>query len=573
MKRFSGATSSTSPYDSPRVIWTLLIGFLLVWFYMLGARTLVPTDEGRYAEMAREMLVTGDWITPRLNGIKYFEKPPLQAWMNTITFALFGVGEWQARLWTGLCGLLGIALIAHTGTKVFNRRIGIQAALVLASSLLWAASAHFNSLDLGVAAMMTIALCGLLLAQRAAATAQEQRNGMLMCWAGMALAVLSKGLIGVVLPGAVLVLYTLIAGDWAIWRRLHLGKGLLLFFLIVCPWFILVALKNPEHPQFFFIHEHFQRFTSDVHKRNKPVTFFVPLLAIGILPWLGFLLQSLFKGIRQEKQANHPFQPKKLLLIWTIFIFVFFSASHSKLTGYILPIFPSLALLIAIQLEQASARTMKWAAGLLLLVGLCGVIGGFVAPAYLAVADDPPVEIALNLSIMHWVIAASGLMMLGGVLAWIYASQQKDWSALSMAIATYLAGQLLMLGYEPWGYYRAGLPDLAAIQAELKPDTALYSVGQYEQCLPFYLGRTMTLVEFPDELAFGLQQEPQLWIEKRADFIKQWRVKAAQGQAAVALVNPRIFNEFVQLGLPMRIIAQNSKRVIISTPPTALSTK
>ncbi|MFX5660510.1 glycosyltransferase family 39 protein, partial [Acinetobacter baumannii] len=93
-----------------------------------------PTDEGRYAEMAREMVATQDWITTRLNGIKYFEKPPLQTWMNAITFELFGLGEWQARLWTGLCGLLGIGLAAYTGTRVFSGRVGFYAALVLASS-------------------------------------------------------------------------------------------------------------------------------------------------------------------------------------------------------------------------------------------------------------------------------------------------------------------------------------------------------------------------------------------------------------------------------------------------------
>lgn len=567
MKPIPGVPPSSSPYDSPRIRWLILIGFLLIWFYMLGARTLVPTDEGRYAEMAREMLVTGDWITPRLNGIKYFEKPPLQAWMNTITFALFGVGDWQARLWTGLCGLLGMALVGYTGKKLFGARVGMHAAVVLGSSLLWAASSHFNSLDLGVAAMMTIALCGLLLSQRDGASASEQRNGMLMCWAGMALAVLSKGLIGVVLPGAVLVLYTFFARDWAIWRRLHLGKGLLLFFAIVCPWFIVVALKNPEHPEFFFIHEHFQRFTSDVHKRNKPITFFVPLLLVGILPWLGFLLQGLLAGVRNEGRG---FQPKKMLLVWTCFIFVFFSVSHSKLTGYILPVFPSLALLIALVLEKASVTSMKWATGLLSVTGLVGVVGGFIAPAFLAVRDDPPVEIALNLAIMHWVIAASALLVLGGIVAWSFARRQKDWSLLSMAIATYVSGQLLMLGYEPWGYYRAGLNHLAAIQAELKPGTPLYSVGQYEQCLPFYLGRTMTLVEFPDELAFGLQQEPQRWLEKRADFIQLWRDKAALRQPAIALVNPRIYDDFVKIGLPMRVLAQNSKRVIISTLPAAV---
>ncbi|MDO8650868.1 MAG: glycosyltransferase family 39 protein [Undibacterium sp.] len=551
----------SSPYDSPRTLWLIVIGFLLVWFYMLGARTLVPTDEGRYAEMAREMLVTGDWITPRLNGIKYFEKPPLQAWMNVITFEMFGLGDWQARLWTGLCGLLSIALVAHTGRKVFNARIGINAALVLGSSLLWAASSHYNSLDMAVAAMMSISLCGLLLSQRQQATAAEQRNGMVLCWVGMALAVLSKGLIGVVLPGAVLIIYTFVARDWSIWKRLHMGKGLLIFFAIVSPWFILVALKNPEHPHFFFIHEHLQRFTSNVHKRYQPAYFFIAILALGIFPWLGLLLQGMWSALKKEPAG---FQPKKMLLVWSAFIFVFFSISNSKLTGYILPIFPSLALLIALQLESASSKSLRFAAGLLTVTGLGGLAFVLMAPAKLAAMAMPPIELALNQAFLPWLMAACLITIVGGLLAIVMLNRQKDWAIISMALAGFIAGQTLMLGYEPWGYYRAGLLHLKAIQAELKPDTPIYSVGMYEQCLPFYLGRTLILVEHADELEFGLEQQPELWIPKRSDFIQKWRADNANHKPAIAILRPQVYEDMLQQQVPMRIIAQDPKRMIVS---------
>lgn len=551
----------SSPYDSPRTLWLIVIGFLLVWFYMLGARTLVPTDEGRYAEMAREMLVTGDWITPRLNGIKYFEKPPLQAWMNVITFEMFGLGDWQARLWTGLCGLLSIALVAHTGRKVFNARIGINAALVLGSSLLWAASSHYNSLDMAVAAMMSISLCGLLLSQRQQATAAEQRNGMVLCWVGMALAVLSKGLIGVVLPGAVLIIYTFVARDWSIWKRLHMGKGLLIFFAIVSPWFILVALKNPEHPHFFFIHEHLQRFTSNVHKRYQPAYFFIAILALGIFPWLGVLLQGMWTALKKEPAG---FQPKKMLLVWSVFIFVFFSISNSKLTGYILPIFPSLALLIACQLESSSSKSLRFAAGLLTVTGLGGLAFVLMAPAKLAAMAIPPIELALNQAFLPWLMAACLIIIVGGLLAIMMLNRQKDWAIISMALAGFIAGQTLMLGYEPWGYYRAGLLHLKAIQAELKPDTPIYSVGMYEQCLPFYLGRTLILVEHADELEFGLEQQPELWIPKRSDFIQKWRADNANHQPAIAILRPQVYEDMLQQQVPMRIIAQDPKRMIVS---------
>ncbi|MEG2964310.1 MAG: glycosyltransferase family 39 protein, partial [Janthinobacterium sp.] len=211
------------------LMWSLLGIFIVVTLYALGIRTLVPPDEGRYAEMAREMFVTGDWITTRLNGIKYFEKPPLQTWMNALTFAAFGLGEWQARLWTGLCGIIGVCMTAYAGKRVFGPRVGLYAGLVLASSLFWLASGQINSLDMGLSGMMTVTLASLLVAQRDEASETERRNWMLVCWAGMALAVLSKGLIGIVLPGGVLVLYSLCARDWRIWTRLHLVKGLLLF--------------------------------------------------------------------------------------------------------------------------------------------------------------------------------------------------------------------------------------------------------------------------------------------------------------------------------------------------------
>ncbi|MFD2272222.1 ArnT family glycosyltransferase [Undibacterium arcticum] len=99
----------TDLYKSKAFTWALLLIFTIAWFYMLDLRTLVPTDEGRYAEMAREMVASGDWITTRLNGIKYFEKPPLQTWMNALTFELFGMGEWQARFWTGLSGFFSVS--------------------------------------------------------------------------------------------------------------------------------------------------------------------------------------------------------------------------------------------------------------------------------------------------------------------------------------------------------------------------------------------------------------------------------------------------------------------------------
>ena len=339
-------------------ILLLVLALAVIWFVPLGWRHLLPSDEGRYAEMAREMFLTGDWITPRYNGYKYFEKPPLQTWMNALTFAWFGIGEWQARLYTALTGFAGVLLIGFTGARVFNAATGVFAAIVLATSPYWNLMGHFNTLDMGLSFWMELTLCALLLAQRPNLPAGQVRLWMWLCWASMALAVLSKGLIGVILPGAVLVLYTLIARDWAVWKRLHLIGGVILFFAIATPWFVLVQQRNPEFLNFFFIVQQFKRYLTPEQNRPGAFYYFVPVILVGFLPWLSVSVQSIRHALRLPRQPNG-FSPVTMMLVWTVFIFLFFSASHSKLLSYTLPIAPALALLIGLYLPLVTPAMLR----------------------------------------------------------------------------------------------------------------------------------------------------------------------------------------------------------------------
>ena len=541
-------------------MWSLLAVFVIVTLYALGIRTLVPPDEGRYAEMAREMFTSGDWITTRLNGIKYFEKPPLQTWMNALTFAAFGLGEWQARLWTGLCGIFGVCMTALAGRKVFGPRVGLYAGLVLASSLFWLASGQINSLDMGLSGMMTLTLMSLLIAQRDEATATERRNWMLVCWGSMALAVLAKGLIGLVLPGAALILYSLFARDWRIWTRLHLLKGVLVFFAIATPWFVLVALRNPEQPYFFFVHEHFQRFLMKGHKREGAWYYFLVLLIPGIMPWIGILPQSLAAAARRQSGA---FQPRVMLLTWAVFIFCFFSYSTSKLPGYIVPVFPALALLVALHLENTSRQQRAWAASIMALLGAALLIGMPLA-LNLPTKRDEANLIALR-GYLPWVLAAGFLMLSGGALALLHIRQmRRDMGVLTIACAGFLATHCILAGSELYGQNRAGTDLLPKIQAELKPDTKLYSVGIYEQSLTYYLQRPMILVDYRDEFTFGLKQQPELSIPKVDDFITQWTQDAVNGKHSVAVISLDLYQHLKQRGVPMRVVAEDARRMIIA---------
>lgn len=544
------------------LLWSLLIGFILISLYVLGVRTLVPPDEGRYAEMAREMFASGDWITTRLNGIKYFEKPPLQTWMNALTFTLFGLGEWQARLWTGLCGILGVLLTGYAGMRVYGQRVGLYAALVLASSFYWIACSQINSLDMGLSGMMTITLCALLVAQRDGATANEQRNWMLLCWAGMALAVLAKGLIGLILPGGVLVFYTLAARDWRIWTRLHMGKGLLLFFVIATPWFLLVGLKNPEQPHFFFIHEHFDRFLLKEHHREAAWWIFLALLAAGCVPWLGVLLQSLAQAVKRPPgNSGVRFRPSIMLLVWLVFIIAFFTKSSSKLPGYILPVFPAVALLIAHYLETASRASRMVNAALMVVLGVALLA---IVPFITGLANHAG-EDALYLQYRPFVLVAGLFAVAGGLLALAWTRRERrDLAVIALAITGFGTTHLMLSGFEPIGQARAGIGMVPAIKAQLQPKSTIYSVGIYEQSLTFYLQRPVVLVDYLDEFTFGLEQQPALAIPIVDAFVVLWRAHAAAGIRDVAITRADLAAQLQKEGVPVRIVASDARRTIIA---------
>ncbi|VVE57121.1 Undecaprenyl phosphate-alpha-4-amino-4-deoxy-L-arabinose arabinosyl transferase [Pandoraea iniqua] len=556
------ALTPAAPYPlSPAAFWTLLIGFALVWFGMLDYRHLIASDEGRYAEMAREMWTTGDWITPRYNGYKYFEKPPLQTWMNALTFAAFGLGEWQARLWTALTGFAGVLMVGYTGRRVFNARVGLFAAAALASAPLWALLGHFNVLDMGLSFFMGLSLCALLLAQRPGLPRPSVRGWMWLCWAAMALAVLSKGLVGIVLPGAVLVLYTLVARDWALWKRLYLGSGLIVFFLIAAPWFVLVQMRNPEFFDFFFINEHFRRFAEEGHNRDGALWYFVPVFLVGFLPWLSILPGTVRATWRMPRQPNG-FAPTVLMWTWSIFIFVFFSVSHSKLISYLLPIAPAMALLFGLYLAQMRRDQLRvhLAGYAVFLIAALVMVAIFVGRSG---SVRNPNELYKAFQI--WLYFALGAGLVGTLVAWRLARHSARRAVIMFAAAMLLLTTIGGMGHEVFGRQSSGVLLVPAIKAEMQrlgPDTPFYSVNVLDHTMPFYLGTDMIMVQHPDELEFGVKQEPQKWLPTLADFYARWRADPK----ALALVDPDTFSRLEAEHLPMRVIARDARRVVISKP-------
>src|SRR6185295_8789244 len=200
------------------------------------------------------------------------------------------------------------------------------------------------------------------------ALVRRRRRWMLAGWAACALAVLSKGLIGVVLPAATVALYVLVRRDWALLRRLELARGTALFLVIAAPWFVAVSLRNAEFVHFFFVQEHFQRFTTTMHHRVHPAWYFIPVLAGGVAPFLCVIAAGWWAALRRPGPG---FSPPLFLALWALVVFVFFSASGSKLPGYIVPLVPALALLGGAYVARAAPRrTLVAQSAVTALIGL-----------------------------------------------------------------------------------------------------------------------------------------------------------------------------------------------------------
>lgn len=548
-------------------LFLLFIVASLLWFVTLDYRHLIPTDEGRYAQMAREMMVSGDYITPRYNDYKYFEKPPLHIWASAIIFQLFGLGEWQARFWSGLTGYLTILLVGFTATQLFGRVTGYLAALILLSSPMWVVGGHFNALDMGLSAFLNLALCSLLLAQHAYEQQRPRsgRNWMWICWIAMGLATLSKGLIGIVIPGMVLFAYLITRFDWKILGRLHIMSGLLIFLLITAPWFVAVSIQNPEFPHFFFIYEHFERFTATAHGRTAPFYFFLPLVLVGFLPWIPQFFQSAWQTINQYRIGS--FSSAWMLWAWFAVILIFFSISRSKLPGYIMPVFPALAILAAKSitdyLDSRHYLSNPWRFQTLFFV-LLGITGYFFLSE--VGRNGQPDEVEAYQAYTIWIVVALGCLVFFSFTAYVLAKRNALLSLALFAFGFFLTATIAGTGHETLGRAVSGYDLAQKVKSHIPSDAKIYSVRLLDHTVPFYLERNTIMVEFTDELTFGAKQEPQKWVPTLADFVTLWN----QDPKAVAIMRPGQYEELKGLGVPMEEIGRDSRRVIVRHPEVAL---
>ncbi len=368
-----------------RLFWLVLIitTLYLCYFHNLGAIGLVGPDEPRYAWIAREMHESGDWITPRLYGKPWFEKPPLLYWGAALSFKLFGVSDAAARFPSALAALLATLAMAWLAWRIYGAWTARWLLLLLPTTVGMVGFSHAAATDMPFAAALTVALAfaaiilGLTRKQDSSRVQRTPWLALICFGVFLGLATLAKGPAAIVLSGGGVLLWAAITRHWrGAFRCLH-PVAIASFCLTALPWYIICSRRNPDFFRIFIVEHNFKRYLTLEFQHIQPFWFYVPVLLIALAPWtLALLWSALFGALRAWPQRR-PSDATLLALCWAIFCLLFFSISKSKLPGYILPAVPPIGLL----LSRAYVRLVPqdgWTLRLLLLGG--GILMVIAAP-------------------------------------------------------------------------------------------------------------------------------------------------------------------------------------------------
>ncbi|MDR1515194.1 MAG: glycosyltransferase family 39 protein [Synergistaceae bacterium] len=498
--------------------WILIAFLLLIYVTPLGTHGLFEPDEGRYAEIPREMVESGDYITPTLNYVKYFEKPVLTYWMSAASFKILGESEFAARLPSALCALLGIAVVWGLATRIFGRGTGVLSAITLGSSLLYFAIGTITLTDMPVSTFITAAMAAFYVG-----AVSGNKRWYSLFYAAMALAVLTKGLIGVVLPAGIIFWYVVFTKKWRLIPNVLYVPGILIFFVISVPWFYLVCRENPDFFRFFFIQEHFQRYTTTMHGRYEPFWFFLPLIPAAVMPWTGFL-PSLFAkgGVLRSPGSPEEKDAGIFLLVWFGVILLFFSMSGSKLIPYIVPCVPPIAILLAASIRRMIERGRFFGGALVCCLAVQGL---FVAALFIFAMSGKYIDRPAALSIAA--LLSSGLFA-GAFFALIRWVKRRD---LSGAVSALCFGALvftlcLQSLYIPLEKTRSAFRVAQSLISNKMPDERIAVYGEILQGVPFYAKERVALVDALGELEYGASQvkesERSEWFLRKREFLRRW---------------------------------------------------
>jgi 4-amino-4-deoxy-L-arabinose transferase-like glycosyltransferase len=527
-----------------------LASFLLIFYCLwLNSYPLFTPDEGRYVSAAKDMILTGDYITPRINGIPFLEKPILYYWFQALALTLFGTNEWAARLFPVLFGLIGALTTYFCGRYLFDRKTGFVSALILISSPLYFTSAHYANLDLEIAVFLS---CTLLFFITGTQSKDKSRNVFFfLSYISAGLAFLTKGLIGLAFPVMIIGAWIVLQSRWDILKKIKLVPGLLLILGIILPWCILVQKDNPDFFHYFFVIQQVSRFLSvGVFNNVAPIWFYLPVIFIGFLPWSLFLIQALWQHCSHFIHHRKENETTLFLLLWIGIIFIFFSIPHSKIITYQLPIFPPLSLLVGNYLASIwnkNARSIRISNIFFIFGGTLFALITFIYLQFNAFNFSSDFLPYLSTIIILIILAS-----LTNLLVLIF---KKD--TLPVLLSIYLSFAVLSLLTLVQGAKYLNQDSTKSLvdnlKMRLKPDDEVVNYYNYFYDMPFYLGRPITVVanwyapnisrkdNWVRELSFGsnFQEQNSLLISEDL-FWKKWN----SSKHVFVFVNTKYLDQF-----------------------------
>jgi 4-amino-4-deoxy-L-arabinose transferase-like glycosyltransferase len=476
----------------------LLLLLILSCFFLflnLGSYSLKEPDEGRYAEIPREMVETGDYIVPRLNYVRYFEKPPLHYWMTALSYHALGISEWSFRLPNALAALFCVLALYFSTRKWFTARTAFTSAVILLSSFGFFAMGRIITIDMLFTCLLFISLLAFYGYYR------EKRMGSCYLFYGcLALSTLAKGPVALILVGLTIIIFLVAERNVAFLKDLLRLKGLLLYGCITVPWFIAIALTEKEFLWFFFVDQHFLRFLTAKHKRSGPLYYFIPVLLGGMFPW-SLLIPRSIVALWHVKEL-------RLFFIWSLVAFVFFSLSGSKLPPYMLPVFPAISVILGYFFCNRWNDHITWL-GEIALYQLCFAV--LCLTGLLAASGKLPGLLDLSPKIIDILRETRGLSLgvsiLSAVMLLLFcAKNMRRFKTVFVGLVAFslVIIVLLMLHARVIDSLNTAKELAHTInQQKAKAEVVVVNYGSFDETLPFYIRQRVLIASYQGELAMG----------------------------------------------------------------------